>query len=63
MNWAVSQAVSLRRLQVDGNLDLWATAQDGEIGFASGGFMADVKVNGNLDSGPQQQWMTRNSEV
>lgn len=63
MDWAVSQAVSLRRLQVNGDLNLYATADDGEVGFASGGFMSDIRVSGVVDSGPQQQWMTRNSEM
>jgi hypothetical protein len=63
VDWAVSQAVSLRRCQINGNLNLYATAEDGDIGFASGGYMADLNVTGTVDSGPQQQWMTRNSEM
>lgn len=63
INWAVSQAVSLRRLQVNGNVDLFALADDNEVGYASGGFMADTKITGVLNSGPQQQWMTRNSDL
>lgn len=31
-------------------------------GYASGGFMADCKVDGNLDAGGQQQFMFRNIE-
>jgi len=38
-------------------------ADDGEIGYVSGGFMADTKITGILNSGMQQQWMTRNSDL
>ena len=31
-------------------------------GWASGGWMSDSLVDGNVDSGPQQQWISRNSE-
>ena len=56
MQWAVSQAVSFRRMHVRGNLVLH------QNGWASGGWMSDSAVDGNVDSGPQQQWITRNSE-
>lgn len=64
--WAVSQAVSLRRLNV--------LAEEGDPGFtlmdyctagpqyASGGFIADSRF-GDVTNGSQQQWLTRNSEV
>lgn len=54
VTWAVSQAVSLRRMQINGNLALYAVADDGQVGFGSGGFMSDLKVTGIVDSGPQQ---------
>jgi hypothetical protein len=57
MRWAVSQAVSFRRMHVRGNI---ALHQD--RGWASGGWMADSVIDGNTDSGTQQQWITRNSE-
>lgn len=31
-----------------------------EGGYASGGFLADSKIYGNISSGSQQQWLTRN---
>jgi hypothetical protein len=31
-------------------------------GWASGGWMADSLVDGNVDSGSQQQWVSRNCE-
>jgi hypothetical protein len=57
MQWAVSQAVPLRRMHIAGNLILHQ-----EHGWASGGWMSDVLVDGNVDSGTQQQWISRNSE-
>jgi len=32
-------------------------------GYSSGGFMADCTVKGVVDSGSQQQWMTRNAYI
>jgi hypothetical protein len=57
MQWAVSQAVPFRRMHVLGNLVLH---QNG--GWASGGWMSDSLVDGNVGSGSQQQWISRNSE-
>lgn len=52
--WAVSQGTSLRRTHILGDLHLW----DG--GWASGGFMADCLIDGTVNSGTQQQWLSRN---
>src|SRR3984885_12797045 len=57
MQWAVSQAVSLRRMHVRGDLVLHQNH-----GWASGGWMSDSLVDGNVDSGSQQQWISRNCE-
>jgi len=54
--WAVSQATALRRVHVKGALNLW----DG--GWSSGGFLADCKIDGQINSGSQQQWFSRNAE-
>lgn len=59
--WAVSQAVSLRRLQVEGNFTLMDYCTAGPQ-YASGGFIADSQF-GNVTNGSQQQWLTRNSKV
>ena len=60
--WAVSQAVSLRRVEVTGgNLSLMDYCSAGPQ-FASGGFIADSKA-AFVINGSQQQWLTRNSEV
>ncbi|GAA2336278.1 RICIN domain-containing protein [Dactylosporangium salmoneum] len=55
--WAVSQAAPYRRMHVRGNLAL----SDG--GWSSGGFIADSKIDGQIQSGTQQQWLTRNSAM
>lgn len=57
LQWATSQAVSFRRMHVLGGMVLH---QKG--GWASGGWMSDSLVDGNVDSGSQQQWISRNSE-
>jgi hypothetical protein len=59
--WAVSQAVSMRRLQVDGNFTLMDYCTAGPQ-YASGGFIADSKF-GAVTNGSQQQWLTRNSSA
>jgi len=53
--WGVSQAAPLRRIHIKGNLQL----HDG--GYASGGFIADSKIDGTVYSGQQQQWFSRNT--
>jgi hypothetical protein len=56
MRWAVSQACPFRRVHVKGNMHLhhwW--------GWASGGWMADSRIDGTVVSGSQQQWISRNS--
>ncbi|MEO8622333.1 MAG: coagulation factor 5/8 type domain-containing protein, partial [bacterium] len=57
VRWAVSQAAPMRRMHIHSDLVL----DDG--GWSSGGFLADSKVDGQVRSGSQQQWLTRNSEL
>ena len=57
MQWAVSQAIPFRRMHVLGDMVLH---QHG--GWASGGWMADDLIDGNVGSGTQQQWISRNTE-
>jgi hypothetical protein len=60
--WAVSQAVSMRRVVVNrANLSLMDYCTAGPQ-YASGGFMADSRT-GFVINGSQQQWLTRDSEV
>ena len=58
---AVSQAAPIRRLHVKGDLQLFAWSKKGSAGWASGGFLADSIVDGRVDPGSQQQWLSRNS--
>jgi hypothetical protein len=57
MQWAVSQAIPFRRMHVRGNMRL-----NQNEGWSSGGWFADVKVDGLVNSATQQQWLSRNSE-
>jgi len=57
MQWAVSQAAPFRRMHILGNLVLHQNR-----GWASGGWMSDALIDGNVDSGSQQQWIARNTE-
>ncbi|MDT8916083.1 RICIN domain-containing protein [Amycolatopsis sp. PS_44_ISF1] len=54
--WAVSQAAPYRRMHLRGDLQL----DDG--GWASGGWISDSKIDGQVRSGSQQQWISRNSQ-
>lgn len=55
IHWAVSQGTDLRRMHVRGNLNLW------DRGWSSGGFLADSQIDGEVKSGSQQQWFSRNA--
>ncbi|MFE5534873.1 discoidin domain-containing protein [Streptomyces sp. NPDC056492] len=57
--WAVSQAAPFRRMHVKGGLNL---APDG-FGWASGGYIADSKIDGQVGNYSQQQWYTRDSSI
>jgi hypothetical protein len=54
--WAVSQAAPMRRTHILGDLAL------SEGGHTSGGLLADSIVDGQVRSGTQQQWLSRNTE-
>jgi hypothetical protein len=55
--WAASQADPLRRVDIIGNAVL---ADDN--GWASGGYIADSVVTGQVDSETQQQYISRNDQ-
>jgi hypothetical protein len=57
LQWGVSQGTALRRIQVNGSLEL----TDSFCGFSSGGFLADSAITGRVNSCSQQQWFSRNS--
>ena len=53
MLWAVSQASPLRRVIIEGNLQLYQHNSGAAAGYASGGYMSDVSVSGAVHSGSQ----------
>lgn len=55
--WAVSQATFMRRVNIEGALYL-----HDNYGWSSGGFLADSSIRQMVDSGSQQQWLSRNCE-
>jgi hypothetical protein len=55
--WAVSQGTAFRRAHVKGSMQL----DDG--GWSSGGFIADTKIDNQISSGSQQQFLTRNDDL
>ena len=59
--WPVSQAAPMRRVHVNGQTTLMDYCSGPS--FASGGFIADSRFDGNLINGSQQQWVTRNSTL
>ena len=59
LQWGVSQGAAFRRMQINGSLELANTY----CGYASGGFMSDTVVTGQVNSCSQQQWYTRNSAI
>ncbi len=61
--WAVSQAAPMRRVHIKGNLTMGPSNQDVGQGYASGGYIADSKIDGSVSTGSQQQWYTRDSNV
>ena len=57
MQWAVSQAAPFRRMHIRGDMVLHQNN-----GYASGGWMSDDLIDGKVGSGPQQQWIARNTQ-
>jgi hypothetical protein len=58
MQWAVSQAIPFRRMHVrNNNLILHRNG-----GWTSGGWIADSLIDFDVQSGSQQQWISRNAQ-
>lgn len=58
MTWAVSQAAPLRRVHVHADLNLFDSDS-----WVSGGFTGNLLVEGNVNFGGQQQWISRNVQM
>lgn len=56
VKWAVSQAVWFRQMHVRGAMVLHQ-----QRGWGSGGWISNTLVDGVVDSGSQQQWISRNT--
>jgi hypothetical protein len=59
--WAVSQAAPMRRVDVNGPTTLMDYCTPPS--FASGGFIADSRFDGNIVNGSQQQFFVRNTTL
>jgi hypothetical protein len=59
--WAASQAAPVRRVIINGSVVFQDYCANNN--FASGGFMADSQVSGNLNFFGNQQYMVRNSSI
>ncbi|MDQ1540704.1 MAG: hypothetical protein QOH29_1430, partial [Actinomycetota bacterium] len=57
--WAVAQAGPFRRIDVHGGMQLYPAS----FGYASGGYISDTKVSGQVASASQQQWYTKDSTI
>ena len=57
--WAVAQAGPFRRIDVHGGLELYPAS----YGYASGGYIADTKVSGQVSSVSQQQWYSAGQQL
>jgi hypothetical protein len=57
LQWGVSQGAAFRRMYVNGPLELTNT----NCGEASGGFISDSQITGQVNPCSQQQWYSRNS--
>jgi hypothetical protein len=63
--WAVSQAAPMRRVHVNNSGNTTLMDYCTQPSFASGGFIADSRVDGPVPviNGSQQQWLVRNSTL
>jgi hypothetical protein len=55
--WAVAQAAPFRRMNILGGLNVYPAS----FGWASGGYISDSKVTGQVASASQQQWYSKDS--
>ena len=61
--WAVSQGCAMRRAHIQGSIVLDDSQFDGQGNWSSGGFIADSKIDTQINSGTQQQFLTRNDDL
>jgi hypothetical protein len=64
LQYAVSQATPFRRVDVHGNLQLYdTTSGNTSSNWSSGGYVADSRVSGQINSGTQQQFLTQDTQM
>ena len=64
LEWAVSQADPFRRVDVHGNMTLDDyTSGNTSSNWSSGGYIGDSRISGQINSGTQQQFLTRNTAM
>jgi len=63
MIWATSQGTWLRRVHVNGTLWLFDYISPGPNNWSSGGFIANSVIDTEVQSGSQQQYLTRNTDL
>jgi hypothetical protein len=62
--WGASQAAPMRRVHIKGALTLWDPNPNNYDGsWSSGGFIVDSKVDNQISSASQQQYVTRNTQM
>jgi hypothetical protein len=61
--WAVSQADPFRRMDVHGGMLLYDNTHGSSGNWSSGGYIGNSRVSGQITSGTQQQFLTKNSSM
>ncbi|MBM9510596.1 RICIN domain-containing protein [Streptomyces sp. KK5PA1] len=61
--WAVSQADPFRRMDVHGGMLLYDNTHGTSGNWSSGGYVGDSRVSGQINSGTQQQFLTKDTAM
>ncbi|WP_435822217.1 RICIN domain-containing protein [Actinacidiphila alni] len=61
--WAISQADPFRRMDVHGGMLLYDNTHGSSGNWSSGGYIGNSRITGQITSGTQQQFLTKNSSM
>ena len=61
--WAVSQADPFRRMDVHGGMLLYDNTHGSSGNWSSGGYIGDSRISGQINSGTQQQFLTKDTAM
>jgi hypothetical protein len=61
--WAVSQADPFRRMDVHGGMLLYDNTHGNSTNWSSGGYIGDSRISGQITSGTQQQFLTKDTAM